>query len=143
MLIKFKNKPIFQSFCISSEYGYRIHPITKKKQFHKGVDIVSESSDYVSIYSVDDGFIIYQGWNKLRGNYVVVQHKNYATLYQHLYHYVTKQNMVIKAGEFIGSMGSSGQSTGRHLHFEVYIGQYSKRNIINPKILLKGEAIWI
>lgn len=134
-MITFYCNPL-KNYRITSEYGNRIHPITKKLKFHPGIDLVSH---YDYVYAVSAGKVVKQGWNKQRGNYVVIQHNGFATLYQHLDSYVTKQGEMVDDGEFIGCMGSTGASTGEHLHFELYIGSYYNGIKVNPKPFLRKE----
>ena len=90
-----------KNFRITSEYGYRINPITKKKQFHSGIDLVSKNNN---VYAVNSGKVSKQGWHKLRGNYVVINHNGHTSLYQHLASYTTKigEAVHIVTGKQIG-----------------------------------------
>lgn len=135
-MIKFNVIPT-DNIHITSNYGWRIHPITKKKQFHKGIDLVCTKQETPLIYTVKAGTVKTQGWNKYRGNYVVIQHNGFATLYQHLDYYVTKKGQYLCDGGYIGCMGSTGASTGQHLHFELYIGQYHEKVTTDPKKYLE------
>ena len=122
---------------ITSLYGWRIHPITKKRQFHKGIDIAPISSQEQQIVSILDGYVLKQGWTKQYGNYVIIQHHNMRSKYQHLASYITKTGQTIKEGEKIGLMGNTGASTGKHLHFEIHIIRNNKYVTTNPKEYLK------
>ena len=130
-MTQFKHNPC-DSTRITSSFGYRKNPITKQKQFHKGIDIGKKSTYHEPIYSVDDGYIAYQGYTKQCGNYVVIQHSGYATKYQHLDQYIIKIGQDVHAGQIIGSMGSTGASTGVHLHFEYHPGKYNSSRVENP-----------
>ncbi len=111
-----------------SPYGWRIHPILRYKKFHAGTDI---SGDYgKSIVAAKDGVVILvknpvQGQNRGGsgyGNYVVIAHNGMVTsLYAHMKETLVKVGQVVKAGDLIGRCGSTGLSTGAHLHFEIRI----------------------
>lgn len=138
-MIQFKNNPC-DSLKITSDYGYRIHPIKKIRQFHKGIDIGKLfGKNY--IYTVESGRVLMQGWNSQRGNYVIIQHDGFATLYQHLASYNTKIDQKVNAGQIIGLMGKTGASTGVHLHFEVFIGRYLQGDNVDPENYLLRKEI--
>ena len=112
---------------VSSSFGSRMHPMTGKKQFHKGVDIPGKIGAHV--LSVADGVVVRSEKNANYGWLVEVDHgDNYTTLYSH-----NRKNLVIvgetvKKGQAIAEIGSTGRSTGPHVHFEVH----KKGKIINP-----------
>lgn len=138
-MIKFQTNPS-DSNRITSRYGNRLHPIKKVWRFHWGIDIGKRPlvrKEY--IYAVLPGKVITQGWNSERGNYVVIQHEECATLYQHLASYITKIDQNIEAAEVIGVMGKTGASKGIHLHFELYKGRYLNADRINPEPYLRKE----
>lgn len=92
---------------------------------HKGIDIVSDNR---AIRAADGGKVTFAGWKDDYGNTVVIDHKNgYETLYAHLRKIAVSEGSVVEKGERIGVMGSTGHSTGVHLHFEV-ISQGTVRN---------------
>ena len=122
-MIKLKSNPL-PSIRITSSYGKRTHPITNKPDFHRGIDLGKQYRNYPlkdPVLSVDDGTIIKQGYDKYRGNYIYIQHTGHISLYQHLHSYFTKLGYKVKAGQTIGLMGSTGDSTADHLHFEILI----------------------
>lgn len=140
-MIKFISNPC-DSKRITSPYGMRIHPISKKSKMHKGIDFGIMLSKFEPIYSVSQGKVVNQGWSKARGNFVVIQHNGFATLYQHLDSYRTKKGQYVNGGQVIGKMGSSGESTGVHLHFELFDGTYlsfGNKNIDPKPYLIKME----
>jgi len=104
---------------ISSRFGSRYHPILKKRKSHKGVDYAAPRGTPVK--AAGDGKII---WRARKGGYgkaVIIQHGNrYSTLYGHLksYNRKAKRNRMIKQGQIIGYVGSTGRATGPHLHYE-------------------------
>lgn len=102
---------------VTSPYGYRIHPITGRHTHHNGIDfgggggIVAAQSGTVTVNSYDSGW----------GNYVKIDHGNgLQTLYAHLSSANVSVGQTVSAGQQIGIMGTTGMSTGVHLHFEVY-----------------------
>lgn len=103
---------------ISSLYGWRIHPITGRRLFHDGIDIAANSGNGVYVYT--DGRVIQAGWNGGYGLSILVDHGNgLRTRYAHLSKIYVKVGQRIKTGARIGAIGSTGNSTGPHLHFEV------------------------
>lgn len=142
-MIAFKVIPT-DSKRITSKFGLRTHPITGKQSFHYGMDFGAVKSGVAgdNVYSVADGVVIssklYGGW----GNYVVVQHKGFTTLYAHLLKRTVALGQTIKAGMVVGLMGSTGSSTATHLHFGLVEGTWSARKWIDPKpyLTIKGEV---
>jgi murein DD-endopeptidase MepM/ murein hydrolase activator NlpD len=107
---------------ISSSYGMRVDPISKKKRKHKGVDIRAPKG--TPIYATADGLIRIVKANYVKGKgygrYIIIDHEGgYSTLYAQLSEYNTKEGQEVKQGDIIGYVGSSGRSTGPHLHYEV------------------------
>lgn len=105
---------------ISSGFGLRLHPLFKKMLFHTGVDIASAYGTEVK--ASDSGTILYVGGWGGYGNVVIIDHgNNLSTVYAHLSRFVAQKGENIKKGALIGYVGSTGYSTGPHLHFEVRI----------------------
>lgn len=103
---------------ISSLYGYRIHPITGRRRFHEGLDIAAAYGN--AVYAYTDGRIEEAGWNGGYGNSILVNHGNgLKTRYAHLSKVYVRVGQKVQTGDKIGAVGSSGNSTGPHLHFEV------------------------
>ncbi len=103
---------------ISSYYGYRIHPIFKVKKLHTGIDIPAPTG--TPITSASDGIVIYTGWLGGYGNAVMVDHGGgIVTLYGHNSSITVSEGDNVKRGATIAKAGSTGNSTGPHLHFEV------------------------
>ncbi|PKM89534.1 MAG: hypothetical protein CVU87_05135 [Firmicutes bacterium HGW-Firmicutes-12] len=103
---------------ISSAYGTRYHPITGRKTYHDGVDIAANSGN--GVYAYTDGKVIEAGWNGGYGNCILIDHGNgLKTRYAHLSSIYVKVGQRVEAGTRIGAVGSTGFSTGPHLHFEV------------------------
>lgn len=112
---------------ISSGYGYRIHPITKRISFHNGIDIPAPQN--TSVLASDDGIVSFAGYKSGYGNVVEIEHfDNKKTLYAHNSHLIVEAGQIVKRGQVIAKVGSTGNSTGNHVHFEVKINDKS----INP-----------
>ena len=101
-------------------YGYRTHPIYGDMRFHSGQDIGAPSG--TSIIAADSGVVSYCGWNGGYGNCVMINHGGgRVTLYAHMSAYNCSYGQTVNQGDTIGYVGSTGVSTGPHLHFEVRI----------------------
>ena len=112
----------------TSNYGYRRHPKSQKRKFHTGVDIAAYSGS--EIYATADGIVESAGWTGGYGNYVVIKHSDdYKTAYAHQSKVLVQKGDAIKCGDIIGRVGSTGRSTGPHLHYEVIY----KEKKINPE----------
>lgn len=108
---------------MASGYGYRIDPIYKTRKFHYGMDFSAPKG--TPVYATGDGVVDRAKKSKRGyGNQVRINHSfNYKTFYAHLDSYVVKKGQKVKRGELIGYVGSSGKSTGPHLHYEVIKGK--------------------
>lgn len=133
---KFKNYGVYpvdsEVYGVSSEYGPRINPIGKKeKVFHTGLDVWSANIESKNIYSVLPGVVSFIGDNpEGYGHHVIVDHDGFKTLYGHMETVpAVKVGTEVKAGTVIGKIGSTGRSTGPHLHLEVDVDGVK----INPK----------
>lgn len=103
---------------ISSLYGYRIHPITGKRLFHDGLDIAANHGN--AVYAYTDGLVVQAGWNGGYGISILIDHGNgLKTRYAHLSRLNVRVGQKVQTGQKIGAVGSTGNSTGPHLHFEV------------------------
>lgn len=108
---------------LSSRFGYRIDPVTKKRNtFHKGIDISAPNG--TPVYAAESGTVLDAGYKQSGyGNLIVIKHANdMATYYGHLSKMVVSKNSKVRKGELIGNVGSTGKSTGPHLHFEIRKG---------------------
>lgn len=102
----------------TSEYGYRVHPILKTKKLHTGLDIGAPSG--TKIVAAEKGTVIKAGWNNSYGYMVMVDHGGgIVTLYAHNSSLIVKEGDRVERGTPISYSGSTGMSTGPHLHFEV------------------------
>lgn len=115
---------VWPSYCtyITSRQGPRVHPITGKYKNHGGTDIGASYGS--AIYAADSGKVVSSsdGWNGGWGNYVMIDHGNgMQTLYAHMSSRAVSVGQTVKRGQTIGYVGSTGMSTGPHLHFEMYV----------------------
>lgn len=119
---------------LSSPYGWRIHPISKTKSWHKGIDIANNAG--TQIKAIADGTAYYVGYeNKWNGNTIRINHGlvngvNVESVYIHLQGFNIRQGAKVTQGQVIGFMGSTGSSTGPHLHLSIYEGK--RGNDVNP-----------
>lgn len=114
------------NMSLTSRFGYRTHPVTKKTNiFHSGIDLAGRSD---SVYSILHGTVIASGYSRLLGNYVRIKHGNYESVVGHLSTRFVLKGDPVSAGFPIGITGTTGRVTGEHLHFTIkYKGKY-----INP-----------
>ena len=122
---------------ISSEYGWRKNPVTGVNKLHAGTDFAAPGG--TPIHAAASGYVQVAGWSSGGyGNYVIIYHgkmsdgNQYSTLYGHLRSVATSAGKYVQQGEIIGYVGSTGNSTGNHLHLEVWKGG-SKANAVNPR----------
>lgn len=106
---------------ISSDFGMRRSPISGRRLFHKGVDLVAPYGTPVLVSSAGD--VIVAGWSaEGYGNHVIVDHGHgYRTLYAHLSELSVEEGDTVEGGDVIGLLGNTGYSTGPHLHYEVWV----------------------
>lgn len=116
--------PVASYTRVSDDYGPRIHPTLGVQQFHNGVDLASPKG--TAIYAAYDGVVVAAAYSATMGNYVMIDHgSGLFTIYMHASAlYVEKDDIVVR-GETIAAVGSTGRSTGPHLHFSVRLnGEY-------------------
>lgn len=112
--------PVPGYYEVSSAYGWRTHPITKKKSLHTGTDIPAPTG--IQVHAAGAGVVIMAGWYGAYGNAVIIDHGGgYTSLYGHNSRLGVSVGDTVKAGETIAYVGSTGWSTGPHLHFEVRV----------------------
>jgi len=103
---------------VTSGYGMRRSPISKRIHFHHGIDIAASSG--TEVYASWNGSIEAIGYNDILGNYIVISHSNnFRSIYGHLEKIFVKRGTSVGTGTIIGSVGNTGLSTGPHLHFEI------------------------
>lgn len=104
---------------LTSPYGWRIHPILRTRRFHNGVDFANSYG--TPIKASDDGKVIFAGWKGAYGKTVVIDHgSGWSTMYGHCSSIYVGRGQVVSRGQKIAAMGSTGWSTGSHLHWTVY-----------------------
>ena len=130
-------KPPMQYYYISSHYGYRIHPKSKLRQMHYGIDMAGTWQEEVRAPA--DGFVSFSGRNGSFGKSIKIIHKHgVSTLYGHLHKLSVKKGQYVKEGQVIGKMGSTGRAVGAHLHYEIKVNGKS----VNPyNFITKGRNL--
>lgn len=134
MLTTIPNGVPLKDTRITSHFGYRIHPITKKKTFHKGIDL--KASRKTPIYTTADGIVSFVENKDLGGfgRVVKIQHNfGFQTVYAHLNKINVKVGDVVRKNQEIGLSGNSGRSTAPHLHYEIRFGSM----VLNPREFLR------
>ena len=107
-----------RNFQVSSFYGPRINPVTGRSGRHEGVDLAAPEG--TEVYTVRSGTVSAQGEDPVLGKYIIVSHENnWVSLYGHLSEIKTALRQELQSASLIGKVGSTGQSTGPHLHFEL------------------------
>ena len=116
--------PVASYTRVSCDYGWRIHPTLHVKQFHNGVDLASPKG--TAIYAAYDGYVVAATYSTTMGNYVMINHgDNLYTIYMHASALKVSAGATVKKGDTIALVGSTGRSTGNHLHFSVRVnGEY-------------------
>ena len=111
--------PLPPGAVITSPYGYRVHPITGNYSLHNGVDLAIYQG--APIYATKSGYVSTATYNYVYGYYVTINHMDgYSSLYGHMTNYTVSEGEYVTRGQIIGYVGSTGWSTGPHLHFTIY-----------------------
>lgn len=119
---------------LTSGFGYRIHPITGLRSFHYGIDISANQGTPVK--AAGSGVVIFSGWSGGFGKVVIISHGyGYETVYAHNNKIYAKVGDLVTKGDIISEVGTTGRSTGSHLHFEIHISDEP----VNPKSVLKFD----
>lgn len=104
---------------MSSPFGNRKDPVTKRYSFHKGIDIANTTGTKVT--AAGTGVVTFSGWNGSYGNVIVISHGyGYKSVYAHNEKILVEVGQRVEKGDYIAKMGSTGKSTGSHLHFEIH-----------------------
>jgi len=113
---------------ISSSFGYRVHPVTRKNTFHAGLDL--PASYGTPVYAPASGVVSYAGKKGAYGNFLLIAHSyGFKTAYGHLSKFAVRSGDYVTKGQKIAYVGSTGRSTGPHLHYEIrYLTKW-----VNPK----------
>ncbi|MBP1577556.1 MAG: M23 family metallopeptidase [Oscillospiraceae bacterium] len=118
---------------ITSGFGYRLHPISQKPDWHMGVDISAALGSRIA--AAWPGTVEKVASDEIYGNYIIMHHGNFKTRYCHCLEIVAKEGQHLRAGETVALVGSTGISTGPHLHFELI----TKNGVADP---LAESAVW-
>ncbi len=119
-------KPL-KSISINSPYGTRVHPVTKKRITHHGVDLKAAMN--TPVYAPYAGVVTYSGWMNGYGKIIIIDHGGgYTTRYAHLNRWLVGKGTKVKKGQLIAKTGNTGLSTGPHLHYEIRVNG----NTIDP-----------
>lgn len=113
---------------VTSPYGYRKDPFTGKRKFHGGIDLHARGEQALAMM---EGVVVKVGQDKTSGKYVTLQHGNYTVSYCHLSRVLTVQGAVVRPRDAVGITGSTGRSTGEHLHITCKFNGKS----VNPSVL--------
>lgn len=120
---------------ISSDYGMRNHPMSGEEEFHSGLDI--STSPGTPVRATADGIVSLSGWSGGNGNFVVLEHGHgFSSFYAHNRMNTVKVGQKVKRGDIIGYVGSTGNSTGPHVHYEIW----KDGGHVNPIKYIKGRA---
>lgn len=128
--------PTDSGYRITSDYAWRINPVTRVREFHKGIDIAGLGYGK-PIYAANNGTVHNMLYQSGYGYHVIINHNNgYYTLYAHMKQFASglKVGATVSRGQVIGYIGTSGMSTGPHVHFEVWTGPYQR---ISPWTIYK------
>lgn len=120
---------------LSSKYGYRIHPTKKVRDFHTGLDVSARPGK--SITATADGIVSFSGRSGANGNLVAIEHGfGYTTYYAHNKKNLVNIGEVVKRGDVIALVGSTGRSTGPHVHYEIWKNDKD----VDPMPYVKGGS---
>lgn len=120
-----------REIVVTSDFGERIDPFTGKKSFHNGIDLRAVHGE--EAFTLMHGIVVKVGQDKQSGKYVTLRHGDFSVSYCHLSECRVKKGDCVRPGDVVGVCGSTGRSTGPHLHLTVRMG----RRHINPGILLQ------
>lgn len=127
--------PVPASNRVTSDYGWRGSPITGDQEFHKGIDIGAASGS--NVVAAEEGRVLMSYYSSSFGNTVVIDHgSNIYTLYAHLSYRSVAVGQIVAMGQSLGGVGSTGWSTGPHLHFQVTNSGNIFSGVVDPNIYL-------
>ncbi len=118
---------------ITSPYGYRISPINRRREFHSGIDIANKSN--TDVVAAGSGIVTFAGYNGAYGRMVIISHGyGYTSVYAHNNKLLISVGDKVNKGDVIAKMGSTGRSTGPHLHFEIRVNGQA----VDPNTILEN-----
>lgn len=118
---------------LSSPFGYRISPFSRRREFHHGIDIANSAN--TPIHAAGSGIVTFSGYQSAYGRVIIISHGyGYTTVYAHNRRNLVQVGDSVQKSDIIAKMGSTGRSTGPHLHFEIRINGIP----INPKTMLEN-----
>ncbi|MGK7902029.1 MAG: M23 family metallopeptidase [Hormoscilla sp.] len=125
--------PLPEYYPISSGFGERFHPIEKTRKFHYGIDIAAPHG--TPVLAAGHGLIVYSGWDRGYGYSVLLQHEypTWQTFYAHLSKIYVNSGDWVEQGDTIGDVGSTGYSTGPHLHYEILVPNGRNWKAVDPE----------
>lgn len=126
--LKIWSWPTDSGYRITSDYAWRVNPVTRMREFHKGIDIAGLGYGK-PIYAANNGTVYLARYNNSYGYHVVINHNNgYYTLYAHMKQIASNVTVgkTVSRGQVIGYIGSTGMSTGPHVHFEIWDAPWSR-----------------
>ncbi|MCQ2334438.1 MAG: peptidoglycan DD-metalloendopeptidase family protein [Paludibacteraceae bacterium] len=131
---RMKNIPAIQPVLnkdltrVASGYGWRIDPVYHTRRFHEGMDFTAPTG--TDVYATGNGKVVFAGWKQGYGNCIEIEHGfDYMTRYAHLHKVLVLKGKTVHRGDVIGLVGSTGKSTGPHLHYEVHY----RNNPVDPR----------
>ena len=118
-------KPPMEHYYVTSKYGKRKHPVTKKWRFHHGIDLAGTWQENIKVSA--DGVVTFAGYHGSFGKVIRIRH-NYGikTTYGHLAKILVKKGQIVSEGQIVGKMGRTGRVDGAHLHYEISVNGKSK-----------------
>lgn len=133
--------PPLKSLSTTSSYGYRIHPITGKRSFHSGLDF--KSPEGAPAFSVMKGKVVKIGYDRRSGNFLIIRYGTFTVSYCHLSKIMVTKGQYVQPGEIVALTGSTGRSTGPHLHLTTKVNgkPFDPKVLIDFIIKTREEAI--
>lgn len=119
---------------LNSNFGFRIHPLTRQLQFHQGIDLKASLDQ--EVFATADGVILQTGYSSSLGYFIKIQHlAGFMSIYGHLNRLFVTPNQPILQGQIIGTCGRSGKTTGVHLHYAIRRNQ----QYLSPSLILHKD----
>ncbi len=120
---------------LSSGFGMRLHPRYGRELFHSGIDLAADSG--TPVHATADGIVSFSGWSKGNGNIVVIEHgQGFSTVYAHNTKNLMKVGQTVRRGQEIATTGSTGVTTGPHVHYEIW----KNGKCVNPASFTKAAS---